>query len=735
MKTNYFLKSLLLFVVIISILLPFINSGKAISQQKDSTETGISKQDTLKKEKEKEHYETEDVVITGTRIPEKIIDIPFSVFKTDRKEMMYARNVSVKDILNDVPGIFLQSRYGSHDVRISIRGYGSRSNSGIRGIRILLDGIPETDPDGEGNIDGIDYTSLRTVEVAKGNLSSLYANAPGGVINFLSDMSFKDNFVKTTNEFGSYELRQNGLKTGLMTNNYKFFLSYNYRNFNGFREHSNEYITLVNTIFQVYPNAGTTFSVLGNFADGIIKLPGALTRSEYENNPNGAYATAVSSDFKRDLFRGRMAFRYNTFFGKNNNSNEIEITAYGKAYNLQYTTNQLYTFSDKNTYGMFLKYVNKSEILSTKNQFSTGMDFAYSYTPVSSYNNLNGIKGDELQAQNLEKLKNFGIYVQDQIYIYKDKSAFFFAARYDNMVYENDNMLYGLQNSQRNFNRITPKFALNYKLNPLIALYTSFGYAFDTPAAAELENYPYSSNNGLTTLNPDLNPQKSRNYELGIKGNFSVEEIELEKAYFEATFFNINIDDEIVPFVINDKTYFRNAALTQRTGIETGIKIEMFEGMEIQTNYTFADFKYQDYDAVTYTAGGDTINENYSGNVIPSVPKNLVNFILNYEFKINRNVTGFVLADMDYVGSMFVDDKNSESVADYYYANFLVGANMFFDNFNLLLSGGMNNIFDKKYVGFININANPELPQESRRYFEPGEPRSYYLGLNLGYSF
>ena len=102
------------------------------------------------------------------------------------------------------------------------------------------------------------------------------------------------------------------------------------------------------------------------------------------------------------------------------------------------------------------------------------------------------------------------------------------------MNYKNDNMLYGLQNSQRKFNRFTPKIALNYKLTPLIALYTSYGYAFDTPAAAELENYPYSSNNGLTTLNPDLNPQNSKNFELGIKGNFSDRKIELEKAFFEA---------------------------------------------------------------------------------------------------------------------------------------------------------------------------------------------------------
>ena len=705
----------------------FFLPGIIFSQETDSLKTED-------REKEEVHYETEDVVISGTRNPEKIVDIPYSVFKTDKKEMKYARNVSVKDILNDVPGLFLQSRYGSHDVRISIRGYGSRSNSGIRGIRMLLDGIPETDPDGETNIDAIDYTSLEAVEVAKGNLSSLYANAPGGVINFITDLGFKNNFLKLTNEFGSYQLRQNGLKTGLIKKNYRFFLSYSYRNFNGFRNHSNEYINLVNSVFQIYPDARTTFSVLGNFASGLIKLPGALTREEYENDPYKAYATAVSSDFKRDLQKGRIAVRYNTSFG-NKNENDFELTGYGKVYNLQATTNTLYTYSDKNVYGAFVKFVNKSSIFSKKNQFSTGIDYAFANGPISSYANINGKKGDDLQQQNKEALTNFGIYIQDQFYIYKDKSAIFFAGRYDNMKYQNDNMLFGLQNSQRKFNRFTPKIALNYKLTPLIALYTSYGYAFDTPAAAELENYPYSSNNGLTTLNPDLNPQKSKNFELGIKGNFSDRKIELEKAFFEVTLFNTIVDDEIVPFVINDKTYFRNAATTTRTGVESGIKIEMFEGLEVQANYTFANFNYDKYNAVSYSSGGDTINENYSGNVVPSVPKHLVNFILNYEVKLNKNFTGLLLADMDYVGSMFVDDKNSQSVSDYYYANFLIGANAVFDKFNVLVSGGMNNIFDRKYVGFININANPELPESARRYFEPGEPRSYYLGINLGYTF
>jgi len=139
-------------------------------------------------------YNIDEVTVIGTRATEKIIDVPYSVFSVDKKELTFGKKVSAKDVLADVPGLFLQSRYGNHDIRISIRGFGTRSNSGARGVRILQDGIPESEPDGETTIDAVDFTSLGGVEVVKGNLSSLYANAPGGVINFKSDLYFLHNF-------------------------------------------------------------------------------------------------------------------------------------------------------------------------------------------------------------------------------------------------------------------------------------------------------------------------------------------------------------------------------------------------------------------------------------------------------------------------------------------------------------------------------------------------------------
>jgi iron complex outermembrane receptor protein len=191
-----------------------------------------SQEDEKERERERERegkdtttYETDEVVITGTRTLKKIIDIPYSVFRVEKKEMVYGRNLNVKDVLQDVPGLFLQTRFGS-DVRISIRGFGTRSNAGVRGIRILQDGIPESEPDGETTIDAIDFTSLGGIEVVKGNLSSLYTNSPGGVVNFLSDVSFKKNFVKMNNEIGEFQLHQNGLKVGIRGKNYRFFSSY-----------------------------------------------------------------------------------------------------------------------------------------------------------------------------------------------------------------------------------------------------------------------------------------------------------------------------------------------------------------------------------------------------------------------------------------------------------------------------------------------------------------------------
>jgi len=675
-------------------------------------------------------FNVNTVMVTGTRTSKKIIDIPYAVERVDKSEFKFNRNVSIKDILADVPGLFLQNRYGNHDVRVSVRGYGTRSNAGVRGIRILQDGIPESEPDGSTTIDAIDYNSLGGVEIVKGNSSSLYTNAPGGVINFISDLSYPYNYATSINQVGEYQLRQNGLKVGLLQKDYRFFVTYNYRNYGGYRQHSNEYIHIVNSIFDAYPDSKTQIEVLGNFTRGLIKLPGALTLAEYNADPYQARNLAVSQDFKRETQKGRLGIRYKKLFGKND-TQEFEATGFGAIKDYTVTSTQYYTFINRYVLGSTVRYVNKSNLINRENEFSAGLDYYYQTGPTSDYDNIAGVKGFSLVGQNSETLNNLGIYFSNQINIVKGKLDLLLTGRFDRIIYETTPLQYlGFLDTTKIYQQFTPKIALNYKLTPNVAVYTSFGTGYDTPALSELNNYPYSTNQGRTVLNPDLTAQKSLNFEIGIKGTLQKERSEFfKKTYFTATLYNSRVEDEIVPFIASDQVFFRNAAKTNRTGVEIGIKNEVVDGLELVTNYNYAFFKYTDYVARVYNVNGTFTDETYDGNILPSFPRHIVNLILSYKYRVNKQITVLLQADGDYVDKMFVDDKNSESTESYSYFNSLIGVTAEYDKFNLLFSFGFNNIFDRKYVGFININ------DSNGRYYELGQPRNFYSGLNIEYKF
>ena len=678
----------------------------------------IGKKDSLK-------YEIQEVTILGTRTVEKIIDLPFSVFRVDKKELAYGRKVSAKDVLADVPGLFLQSRYGNQDLRISIRGFGTRSNSGIRGVRILQDGIPESEPDGETVIDAVDFNSLGGVEVVKGNFSSLYANAPGGVINFVSDLYFPQDYSTVINQVGNFGYRQNGFKLGLKNENSRFLLSYNYRNSDGYRQHSQEFQHLVNAVYEGYMGRAT-ITILGNFVNGLIKLPGSLTSEEFFADPFQANPLALSFDFKRITKKGRIGIRYKLEFDEAD-KNEIEVTGYGSIKELERADNLFYTLETRYSLGSFLRYTNQTELFGRNNIFTCGMDYAYQSGPISDFDNIYGNKGISVLNEYSESLSNIGFYLLNHFNVVPDKFDVFLSGRFDRNVYAKNIFIpFGFTDTTRIFQKFAPKIAFNYKLSPSIALYTSYGIGFDFPALTELTNTPLTSNIKYS-INPDLNVQQSGNFELGIKGNIiNPEEMFMRKLFFELTFFDYVIRDEIVPFIISQNIYFRNAAKTNRLGIEVGVKSEPYEGVELTINYTITNFKYINYPTQLFTPSGIEYAD-FSGNYVPSVPRNILNLILNYQFEISDNASALILWDCDYISSMYVNDQNSEKASPYFYGNAMVGINYSFNKFNAVLYIGAANIFDKRYSGFININ------DYNKQYYETGEPRNFYSGLNISF--
>ncbi len=704
------------------ILLFFLVSSVMLNAQQTLVvgDTSMTKVDSLT-------YATDDVMVTATRVERKIIDIPYPVIRLKNTQYKFSKKVSVDNVLENVPGLFLQSRYGNHDVRIAIRGFGSRSNTGIRGVRILLDGIPESEPDGQTRIEAIDFNSIGSIELVKGNSSSLYTNAPGGVINFINDIYFPYSFATQFNEFGSFDLRRNGLKFGVRTDKYGFLGTYSYHNYKGFRPHSEDYWHIFNTVVDVLPGDGTNLQIFGYFVDGLIKLPGSLTKEEFDEDPYQAVQREIDRDSKRITQKGRIGLKFNTKFGTNNNQ-EIEIVPYGTI-KYFHRTAATYRIMDRYGLGSSFRYINRHTIGGLDNEFSIGGDLLYQTGPVAEYDNIGGQKGDQLLALTDEIQGNNGIYFSDFLELYGKRFYLLLTGRYDNVYFENDDMLLGSRSAFRRFEAFTPKAALNFKLTQSIAIYTSYGLSFDSPAGNEMDNYPTSSNPSIN-LNPDLNAQESRNFEIGIKGNIrSFDEQMFNNVSFEATFFNIYIENEIIPFEVYGDVFFRNAAKTTRNGLEVGASVDVLEGLNLQASYTFSDFTYDEYFALTIDENLDTTTQNFEGNAAPSVPQHNAFFAAAYNHEIARGISGFVRGSVRYVSGMYVDDANSDKTDDYTTFNAGIGVDMVLGKFNLLISYGWNNIINRVYAGFVNINSS------NGRYYEAGEPRNAYVGINAGYAF
>lgn len=676
-------------------------------------------------------YETDEVIITGTRTYKKIIDIPYSVVRIDQTQYKYDRRTAIQDVLGSVPGLFLQSRYGNHDTRISIRGFGSRSNTGIRGVRILLDGIPESEPDGQTRIEAIDFYSIGAIEIVKGNSSSLYTNAPGGVINFINDINFPNTFASTFNYFGSFDLRENGIKAGVRSDKYAFLSTYKYHHFKGYREHSEDYWNILNTVLESNPGDNSKLTILGYFVDGLIRLPGSLTREQFDEDPLQANPRDVIRDAKRVSQKGRIGVRFNKYLD-DKEKNELEFTGYGT---IKYFERTAATYRIINRYGIggTFRWVNYSKLFGQDNEFSVGGDYLYQTGPIENYQNLNGQRSDNLLFLTDETIANNGFYYQNYFNIIPGKLDFLATGRYDKVIFNKKNMLLDVQSRERIFDAFTPKFALNYKFTPYIAAYTSYGYSFDAPAGNEMDNYPLSTDpNGL--LNPDLKSQNSKNFEIGIKGNLVYRGTRFfNNILFEATFFNSIIDDEIVPFEVLSEVFFRNSARTNRLGLEVGLSTEIYKGLRFQGAYTFSNFKYDEYLARTieFDSEGNLIfvDRDFSGNFAPSVPEHNISLNLSYEYPFTRHVTGFIKGGLMSVSGMWVDDENSAKTDGYNLINSTVGIDVAYGNFNLMFNGGLYNIFDQSYVGFVNINS------ARKEFYEAGEPRNFFAGLNLGYTF
>jgi len=656
----------------------------------------------------------EEIVVTATRIPTELVDLPFAAASVGKEAIQRGRQqLGLDEALATVPGLFFQNRYNfAQDLRIAIRGFGARANFGIRGIRIYADDIPQTLPDGQGSVDAIDLGSAEQIEVIRGPFSAVYGAASGGVINIRTEDGPADPFLSTRINTGSYGFFHGQVKTGGQSGKLNWLANFSLTNLDGYRDHSRYENRLLNSKFRYVFDENTQLTVVFNAVNSpTADDPGGLTTREVEANRRQAAPRNLLFNAGESLDQQSLGL---AFRRQNGDGQELML----RAYTVSRDFSNFLPFDinsngqggnvnlDRKVYGLGGNYGWNFDLNGLKNHLIVGLDYDAQRDHRTRFANDLGVTGERTTDQD-EDVTTTGVYVQDVLGL-SDSVSLTLGGRFDWVDYRVTDRTSAPGSGDRDFNQFSPVAGVNWAIRQAMNLYANVSTSFDPPATTELANP-----DGPTGFNQNLEPQTATNYELGLKGLLTA------RFRYELALFHIDVKDEIIPFELegSGQSFFENAGSSTRNGVETSLSAELAEGLTGTASYTWSDFTFDRFDGLD---GAD-----YDGNRIPGVPEHLLNLDLTWSHD-----SGFYAGwDLLYVGHFYADNANEVETGDYFVSNLRLGYRWSSQNWQFEPFAGINNLFDEKYNGNIRLNAT------FGRYYEPDPERNIYAGMMLRYGF
>jgi iron complex outermembrane receptor protein len=465
-------------------------------------------------------YHLSIVTTIGSRFSEPWIQVPLSLSYIPRKELPRGKGYGLDEVLSGIPGVLAQSRYGNQDVRLTIRGYGTRgagerSNAGTtRGIRVLNNGFPETEPDGRTSFDLVDISGAGGIEVMRSNVSSLYGNASGGVINIMANTWFESPYAGYTQTFGSFGFHKEALNAGARVSDGTMYFSLSNTNADGWRWHSQSTQALLNTGIVASLGEGTDLGIHLAATSNVFRIPGPLSQAQYDANPQQADSLYIKRDERRNNRLGRLGVSVTHML---DDDNMISASTFVQPKYLQ--RSERGTFRDFNRYhvGGSAMYRNTSRSGdAVKNVLLMGVDEAYQDGAILFYNLTAATDRGTLRDNKREGANNFGLFLQDEIELGAAWGALL-GARYDNITYYSQSFVNLKLNDSRTFHQVTPKLGINYQLSPTHSLYANLGGGIEVPAGNETDPSPTYGQDTIYAINPLLEPIRSTTVEVGTK--------------------------------------------------------------------------------------------------------------------------------------------------------------------------------------------------------------------------
>ena len=671
------------------------------------------------------------MVVTAAPTTVSELDTPAAVSVVNGDEMRQAApRVNLSESLGAVPGLQVQNRQNyAQDLQLSIRGFGSRSTYGVRGLRIYVDGIPATMPDGQGQTSNIDIGSVDTIEVLRGPFSALYGNSSGGVINVTSQTGTQPPTVEASSYYGSFGTWHYGMKAtgavgdGSHAGDVDYTVSTNRFTTHGYRDHSGARKNLANARLGVRINDVSKLTLLLNSVDIKANDAGGLTADEWRDNPRQS-PHGDQYNTRKNSRQTQAGLRYERQLSAQDDlsvmmyAGERETTQFQsipRAPQLKPSHAGGVIDLTRHYQGIDTRLTHRGELL-VPVTLTAGLDYENMSERRKGYENFVMVNGapqygeqGALRRNERNLMWNVDPYLQTQWQL-TDKLSLDAGVRYSSVWFDSNDYYItpgnGDDSGDASYHKWLPAGSLKYALTDAWNVYLSAGRGFETPTINELS---YRSDN-QSGLNFGLKPSTNDTVEIGSKTRIG-------NGLFTAALFQTNTDNEIVvDSSSGGRTSYKNAGKTRRQGMELGLDQQFGESWRLKAAWTWLDATYR-----TNVCDDASCN----GNRIPGIARNMGYASFGYQ----PEQGWYAGSDIRYMSDIMANDENTAKAPSWTVVGLTTGYKWSYGRMDMDLFGRIDNLFDREYVGSVIVN------ESNGRYYEPAPGRNYGIGLNLAWRF
>ena len=663
------------------------------------------------------------VVVTATRIDTPRFDVPASIDLIGGDGIRLNRaQVNISESLGPVPGLLARDRQNyAQDVQISVRGFGARASFGIRGVRLYVDGIPATLPDGQGQITNVDLGSADRIEVLRGPFSALYGNSSGGVIQVFSEEGAgapKLGFGVSGGSDGALRL---SAKFSGASGNFGYVASTSRFSTDGYRDHSAAERTLGNVKLTLAPDTDSKFTLLANS----LSLPKAedplgLTRAQFETNPRGVDPVANSFNTRKTVDQLQGGLIYERRLDANHSLRALIYSGHRETEQFQAIptgpqANPLHPggviLLGRNYSGTDLRWTFKGALGELPASLVAGLAYDKLAEHRVGYQNFVGttlgVEGALRRDENND-VSNFDQYVQAALQLTPALSVNA-GLRHSKVKFASaDHYIVGTNPNDSGataFAATLPVVGVLFAIDPELHLYATAGRGFETPTLNELAYRP----GGATGLNFALQSARSTSVDAGVKARVA------NLGEFTAAVFETRTQNEIVTQTnVGGRATFQNAGATRRTGIELGGSAALAGDLRAQAAVTWLDARYSE--------GFGTVA---ADNKIPGIAAQSV--FAGLSWAPAQGLRGGV--EGRYLSKVYVNDANADAASGYFIASANIGYGMRLGAWELSSFARVDNLLNRQYIGSVIVN------EGNSRFFEPAPGRTWTAGVSAAFSF